>query len=228
MGDRVVRQRFEAEVPEGMRLGSARSHDGGFRGMLFDEETNKLVTHANFYEVEDDEDDEDDDEFVKAISGALALLVISSAAPHVRRWWQRKAVPALRSTQLKVRSTWKRTARTSTTDLVTARQPEPSDLFSDDRLQATGLTMTSEEAWRRFTEAVLAMAFARSQMSVLQNASISDDDGPSELARALQELSPERVEDAIHALLEADPSMLDRQNLAAFKLRREAQLDSGA
>jgi hypothetical protein len=62
------------------------------------------------------------------------------------------------------------------------------------------------------------MAFAREQMRHLHNARISDDDGPVELASTLKELSPQRVGEAIHLMLEADPSMLDRENLAAFKM----------
>jgi len=63
------------------------------------------------------------------------------------------------------------------------------------------------------------MAFAREQMRRLHNARISDDDGPLELASTLKELSPQRVGEAIHLLLGANPSMLDRENLAVFKTR---------
>jgi hypothetical protein len=241
----MARQRFEAEVPDGMRLGFAQGSEGGMRGLLFDEETNKLVGHAKLFEAEDDDDwrssthqgspstppqrDEQYDEFIAAISEALAHLVlrgVGTAAPHVRQWWQDKAAPAFKSTQMKVKSTLKRTTRSKKTDdgivtgdMVTLNDTEPSDPSNqeDAGLDAIGPTMSSAEARQRFTDAVVAMAFAREQMRRLHNARISDDDGPSELASTLKELSPQRVGEAIHLMLEAEPSMLHRKNLVAFK-----------
>lgn len=243
----MARQRFEAEVPDGMRLGFAQTSEGGVRGLLFDEETSKLVGHAEFFEAEDEDDwwssthpgspdtppqrDEEYDELIAAISDALALLVIhgvEAAAPHVRQWWQDKAVPAFKSTQMKVKSTLKRTTRSKKTDdgivtakMVTLNDTEPSDPCNqeDVGLEAIGPTMSSAEARQRFTDAVMAMAFARQQMRCLHNARISDDDGPLELASTLKELSPQRVGEAIHLVLEGDPSMLDHENLEAFKMR---------
>lgn len=49
----MARQRFETEVPDGLRLGSAADSEGGVRGLLFHERTNRLVRHARFFPVHD-------------------------------------------------------------------------------------------------------------------------------------------------------------------------------
>ena len=54
-------------------------------------------------------------------------------------------------------------------------------------------------------------------MRLLRNARITDDDDPLELASTMHELTPERLQSAIHLLLQAEPTMLDHDRLAAFE-----------
>jgi hypothetical protein len=82
---------------------------------------------------------------------------------------------------------------------------------------ATGPEMSSAEAQQRLARAVLAAAYANEQMRLLQNARITDDDDPLELASKVHELTPERLQSAIHLLLQAEPTMLDHDKLAAFE-----------
>jgi hypothetical protein len=84
-------------------------------------------------------------------------------------------------------------------------------------VETTGPEMSSAEAQQRFARAVVAAAYADEQMRLLRNASITDDDDPLELASKMQELTPERLQSAIHLLLQAEPTMLDHDKLAAFE-----------
>lgn len=49
-----MRKRFDVEIPDGLRLGISTDDNGAFRAHLFDED-NKLVSHANLYEVEQED-----------------------------------------------------------------------------------------------------------------------------------------------------------------------------
>jgi len=91
----MPKQRFDAEVPDGMRLGFAYGAEGGTRGLLCDEKTDKLIGQAVFFEVEDDDDDdwwtsthqgrpdtqrqrdEERDQLIADIAGTLAFLVVA-------------------------------------------------------------------------------------------------------------------------------------------------------
>lgn len=77
--------------------------------------------------------------------------------------------------------------------------------------------MSSAEAQQRLARAVVAAAYADEQMRLLRNARIIDDDDPLELASKMHELTPERLQSAIHLLLQAEPSMLGHDKLAAFE-----------
>ena len=84
-------------------------------------------------------------------------------------------------------------------------------------MEATGPELSSAEAQQRFARAVVAAAYADEQMRLLRNARITDDDDPLELASKMQELTPERLQSAIHLLLQAEPTLLDHDKLAVFE-----------
>lgn len=158
---------------------------------------------------------------VEAVATVLALLAegVVWAAPHVRQWWSDGAKPAIKSTGRKVKTTLTRAPvlrRTKNANAV----PVPAAPRSDtDRaeVEATGPEMSSAEAQQRFARAVVAAAYADEQMRILRNARIAADDDPLELASKMQELTPEHLQGAIRLLLQADPRMLDHDNLAAFE-----------
>ena len=56
----MSRQRFDVEIPDGIRLGFAQNSDGGMRGLLFDQRTSKLIGHAELFEPEEEEEENDD------------------------------------------------------------------------------------------------------------------------------------------------------------------------
>lgn len=239
------RKLVEVEVPEGTRLGFAQDSDGGMRGLLFDSETNKLVGHAKLFdhEVEDadstyygdpgyDGDDEDDDndweevaELIGTLLAAFAVRGIEAAAPHVKNWWKEKAAPALKSAPGRVRTRLRRSSSTdesnesASVELVVP-EPETHRSTGADRnhIQKSGPAMSSAEAEERLAFAVAAMAFAREQMMILQNARIVDENDPFELAAAFNELTPEGVEHAVQLMLEANPSLIRGQDLVALKI----------
>jgi len=114
MGGQVARMRLEADVPAGTRLGVAQDDVYGKRGLLFDEDTGKLVGHATLYEVDDElgddgsysdestrDEDEDDEagilaEILAEVLFYLAVKGVEAAAPHVEAWWKAKAAPTLK------------------------------------------------------------------------------------------------------------------------------------
>lgn len=242
----MPRKLVEVEVPEGTRLGFAQDSEGGMRGLLFDSTTNKLVGHAELFDHEADEDswgsgsgdydgDDDDngdeiDEIAEIIGTALAILAIrgiEAAAPHLKDWWNGKAAPALKSAPGKVRAKLKRSKGRTEQDgqmiaveLIPADSQETPDPTEGGQatLQPAGPTMSSAEAEERLAYAVAAMAFAREQMRLLQTARIVDDDGLVELASTLNEFTPERIEQAVHLMLEANPSLARGQDLLALKV----------
>jgi len=104
---------------------------------------------------------------------------------------------------MKVKSRLKRTTGSKTTDdgivtadVVTLNDTEPSDPSNQEDAgpEAMGPTMSSAEDRQRFTDAVVALAFAQEQTGLLHNARISDGDGSLELASTLKKLSPQGVE----------------------------------
>jgi len=234
------RKLVEVEVPEGTRLGFAQDSDGAMRGLLFDRETNKLVGHAKLFDHEaehsdyythhDDDDDGDDefDELARVIADALVFLTIrgiEAAAPHVKSWWKEKAAPALKSAPSRVRTRLRRSSSTDESNESTTVElvvPEPATHQSTgagrNHIQKCGPAMSSAEAEERLAFAVAAMAFAREQMMILQNARIVDENDPFELASAFKELTPEGVEHAVQLMLEANPSLLRGQDLIALKV----------
>lgn len=215
----MTTQKFEAEIPEGTHLGFAQSPEGGMRGLLFDNETNELIGHAQFFEVaEGDQADEghpdsplvDDDAVVAAIAVALAALAAYAAAPYVKQWLNEKAASALETARDRVKESFKKR---------TKRMTDSSDPTNDVELSDPSFapTITSDEARRRFAEAVGATAFAQAQMDFLGRATVTDDDGSLARLTSLSQLTPQHVEEAIQLLLEADPSLLERVGLASLE-----------
>lgn len=239
------RKRFDVEIPDGQHLGFSRDSDGAYRAHLFDDETNQLVGHAELFEPGDDdwgasnvdnaygwesesEDrNEDLDELAEALGNLVALGIITAAAlaaPHIKRWWTDKVLPALKSTPARIKSAWKHVARSRSTDeevitaeLVVAEPPSvQSSSEVDVALEELRVTMTSDEARQRFVAALVAKAFADEQLRLLRAARIEAGEDNAELERALRELTPEQVRDAINRMLANDPALLDRESLAEF------------
>ena len=102
---------------EGTHLASSNDTEGASRGILFDDNTNKLVAHAEWvkvdeseYEFDDSYDYQENQQKVElspedqklaqllgeAIAAGTMYVLTEYVAPHVNRWWQNKAVPTMK------------------------------------------------------------------------------------------------------------------------------------
>lgn len=239
----ATRKQFDVEIPDGQHLGISRDTDGAYRAHLFDDETNGLVGHAELFEPEEVEvgpttdpytygsdaqapdHDEQLDELAELLGNLLALAIIgaaTAAAPHIKRWWSYKVLPAFTSTGEKIKSTWNRIPRTrkagsaaATAEFVALSDPAGNQSSNevDAVLEGLRVKMGSAEARQRFVAALVAAAFAEEQMRLLRNARIEDVAAYSELESTLHELTPQQVGDTMNLMLKADLSLLDRETL---------------
>lgn len=94
-------------------------------------------------------------------------------------------------------------------------------------LEAYQIDMTSAEARRNFTEALIAQRFANEKMRLLANARIEDGGLSPELATAVSALTPTQVGNALNALLASTPTLLhDLENFIQTN-PQEGQLQLG-
>ncbi len=191
---------------------------------LSDADENESESPSSWPSAPDPHSEWDPEKFqqqVEAVATVLTLLAEGAvwAAPHVRQWWSDTAKPAIKTTGRKVKTALSRAPvlrRTKNANAVPV-PPGPRSGSERSEVETTGPEMSSAEAQQRFARAVVAAAYADEQMRLLRNASITDDDDPLELASKMQELTPERLQSAIHLLLQAEPTMLDHDKLAAFE-----------
>ena len=232
----MSRQLFEVEVPEGTHLGFARDGDGALRGLLFDDETNDLVSHAKLYEhvevdcssptddgygwsvdAEADERTAERAEFVSEVITQVILSLSAAAAPHVKQWWQDKGRPAVQAAPTKMRSTLRRKRKpVGAPDAIVSLADQDDQRVESDDVARAGVSITQDEAQQRFTDAVLATAFAREQMAFLRGARIVDADGESDLVNVIDAASPERIEEAVLLALTAGPSSVNDGDFLAM------------
>ena len=102
---------------EGTHLASSNDTEGTSRGILFDDNTNKLVGHAEWVKVDKSEyesdyshDYQENQQKVElspeeqksaqlvgeAIAAATVYVLTEYVAPRVERWWQNTAVPTMK------------------------------------------------------------------------------------------------------------------------------------
>lgn len=80
-------------------------------------------------------------------------------------------------------------------------------------LETYRASMTSAEARDRLVAAVRARLFSDEQVRLLRDARIEVDGTPSQVERAMEELTPQQLVDSVTLMLEMDPSSFDE---AAF------------
>lgn len=229
---------YEPIVPKGQHLGTSREVDGAVTGHLFDNGTNELRGHAAWRLVDDSEEDYsscddsysyDDEpsheltpeerelaEQIAALILAGIVLAVTEAAPHVRRWWNEKAVP-------RVKSAWKRIplprkansqVATTTSDSVTPPRFVASATGVEIAVLKSKVSMSSSEWEHRFRAMLAAGAFKDEQLRILSDARIEDGDGVLEAQSAMEQLTPRQFADRITLMLEANPSLLDNDTSA--------------
>jgi hypothetical protein len=224
------------EWDDDARLSRSRKKPGAFSPLTRD--SDDRLGHVTLSDADEDDhepssswppgpdpdsewDQEKFEQQVEAVATVLTLLAegVVWVAPHIRQWWSDSAKPAIKSTGRKVKTTLSRApVLRRTTDANAVPVPgRPRSGSERAEVEGTGPEMSSAEAQQRFARAVVAAAYADEQMRLLRNARITDDDDPLELASKMQELTPERLQAAIRLLLQAEPTMLDHDNLAAFE-----------
>lgn len=187
--------RMLVERPVGTHLGPA-SDSAGYSPLARDDESNAITTHVRLYDYEPDERP---DAKTMALVGLAAVGVVLAAkelAPHARRLWGDRAVPALRST-------WGKLARTGGDDSeASAAEPGAIEVAPAAALEDHRTAMSSAEARERFAAALMARAFSDDQLRVLRDVRIVDGEDAAELERALESLTSEQLEEGIRLMLE--------------------------
>lgn len=108
---------YRLKHKEGAHLGPSHDTDETFRGLYFDDETNKLVGHAEWEKIDESEygwdysyDSPLDQQRVElspemqklaqamgeAIAAATMYVLKEYVAPPVKHWWQNKAEPTIK------------------------------------------------------------------------------------------------------------------------------------
>lgn len=176
------------------------------------------------------------EEELAQLLGALIMLGMLKAAewaqPRMRRLWNERLIPFLNTP----RRRWQeRRAQRKVHEQSTAEAPETVShamLVGEtskisNALEAYKANMSSSEARRHFTEALIAQRFADAKMRLLANARIEDDE-MSELARAVQALTPKQVEVVLESILASNPTLLEGLGKLIESSRNDGALQLGS
>lgn len=169
--------------------------DGAKVGLLFDNETNGLVGHAPWREVDDEpaelhvhnyyvapptpEEIQAQREHDEAIEALITLVLVAAvkATPHVRRWVNEKAVAPVRSAW--ERRSVARKAKRGATDDVPSLEREVTFIASATGVEiavpATEIRMSRAEWDERVRAMEAAGAFRDEQLRILASARIEGD-----------------------------------------------------
>lgn len=258
----MPKKKMWVEWEDGANLSKSRKKPDQYSSLTRAEDTNQLG-HVTLRDITEDEAEGDSviytppvcdsDENTSPSSGLtaqereelmrlLAVLTVLAvrAAPHVKRLWDDKAAPVLRSARDK-------TASGLAEIRYRARQgvhlgfrggdgddthpvtfvPSASDDAPDGvatALEAHLPSMSSAEARQRLAVALIAMAVRDragavhdEQLSILLNARIEDGDGTPAGQNSLENLASEEVERRVHQMVTTNPALLDE--LAALLAR---------
>jgi hypothetical protein len=231
---------YEPIIPEGQRLGTSHEHDGAVTGHLFDED-NKLQGHAAWRRVDDDQSDSystsyegsstrpltpEEEELIEQITVLVLTLIVigvQAAAPHIQRWWNGIALPAMREAWGRV-TRWKPLAAAETVELlgvvealITAK-PEPGSALV---LADPVFTMGSAEWGERYRAMVAAGQFRDEQADLLRRAKVVDE---GTVLTASENLTPRQFAANIRRALTSNLELLTDETAAELRLLLDEQL----
>ncbi|MCW2134522.1 hypothetical protein [Arthrobacter sp. VKM Ac-2550] len=232
---------YQPIVPEGQHLGTSHKVDGAVTGHLFEDGTNELKGHAAWQWVDEPEPDYSPSyeyewsreptpaeprqltpeerelaEKIAALIVAGTVRAVAAATPHMKRWWNEKAVPP-------VKSVWKRVTSPRRANSQAAAATSSSLSQATFVASATGvevavreskISMGSAEWAQRFRAMLAAGAFKDEQLRILSSARIEDGDPLLETQSKMEQLTPQQFADRIKLMLEANPSLLDEETSA--------------
>lgn len=201
--------------------------DGSLHQNLYNEDR-VLAGHARFIPGDErlDEDDEysyehtfvtsdyrreseEVDELREAIAELLAAVTIvgiAKAAPHVKKWWQEQAHPAVSRQVQKIRNVGRK------------KQPDVEVLESADDEQAAveidrRQIMSHEEAMSRLIAGLAARAYSDEQLRMVKSACIVGVEDYSEVEQAVTQIPREQLQALILEMVK-NPSLLEDGSLA--------------
>ena len=152
---------------------------------------------------------EDSDELAEAVGEllfALTMMGIVKAAPHVKKWWQEQAGPAVSRQAKKVRNFGR---KKKPEIAVSASAEEYHMAVTVDRRQI----MSKEEAMSRFIAALAARAFSDEQLRMVNGARILEVENYTDIERTIAQLPPEQLQAQILEMVK-NPALLEDASLA--------------
>jgi hypothetical protein len=136
--------------------------------------------------------------------------VVEAVKPHVARWWNDQARPAIRSAATTTRNRFRRAASRAADD----GQPSPceeattGDSTTEMKTAGEGVTvLTTVEAEQRLTAALVARAFSDEQIRTVLDARVVDAE-QREVQLSVKEVSRDEIQVQVNRLLAANPAML--------------------
>lgn len=242
----MVREKKWVEYPDDRQLGRSRDTDGAKSPNLYVPGSRGVKGQAKIFDIDEDEADsltnsppvfvyvtneyesdsqarereERDEAIAKLISLAIDFAVAN--APHAKRWWYEKALPAIKSMRNKIAKVRNADSQAATAEMAALSSTATAN-FSDEVdavLEERGISMSSAEAKRHFLEMLVAAAIFEEKKRILSNVRIEEGgDGFLELKSAIQELTTQQVAEFINPMLEANPDLLDEETSVEFMKR---------
>ncbi|WP_449373247.1 hypothetical protein [Arthrobacter psychrolactophilus] len=239
MTDEVDYDEVEAfvRIPKGGRLADSKKTEGLFRGFT-PNSADKGMEHVEI-RLKDKSDGNDsvepevvyfhdfgmrprqktpEQEELEKLAGELIALgfvkAVEWAHPRLERLWADRVVPYLSRRKLRrqdrnaQRKVSRHVTAASSESVLRGTSSEGSNEVTD-ALEVYEANMTSAEARRHFTEALIAQRFVDEKMRLLAEARIEDDAPPSELANAVKALTPKQVEIALISILRSNPAIMN-------------------
>ncbi len=231
-------------IKEGTHLASSQDTPGTYRGTLYDDNTNKLVAHAEWERVDedesedeydywdDDEEEEEEEESSSEISDLLAEIVVAGViivgtvvvteyvAPRVKIWWQNKAEPTLKKKWqiLTAKIKDKQKSNLHTNEIV----PNKPSYELEEAYQKYVNDITSEEAKRKLLDIFILSALLIAKITKLSNSRIIENgDAPTEYLagqKVLEWLNTPEYISCINQILQNNPQLLEEKAVDFYEI----------
>lgn len=177
-----------------------------------DEADDYAVTETVFVPVDGrrlDEEEEDLSSDIAELLSSLVAIGVMVATPHVRRWWQETAVPAIEVRRVRWRE-WRVQHKVRS---LAAGEPNIRAVGRGLSQSQKRPRMSRAEAQARLLAALAARAYSEEQLRLVSDAEIVEGVGLAELKSSLSEIPAEQVRGVIEAMVK-DPAMMREHTLA--------------
>lgn len=216
----MIREIVEIEYPAELKRGRSRQADGASSPNLFDPGSKGVKGQVRIFDIDKGERATVRAELVDTLAQKLVSLAVdvavAKATPHVERWWDDNALPAItstiKSTRNKIAKARKADRQAGVAELATFVKAAPTDFSKevDAAAEEDKASMSSAEARKRLLVMLVAAAMIEELKRELSDARIEDDDGFLAWKSSMEKFTPQEVEDRIGLMLEANPSWLDK------------------